>query len=260
MKKSELKALINEVISEVKMELQENGRRFSVTSPIGSNPANAWEQDIIAQSAQDALEKANSNQPDNPAELNNVKEVPLGQLRNRDLAGGKLQTIRQNLKDREKGLENLKNSVQTAIAGIESSINSDIEVIQTTEKSLRESRLMSKLRSIVNEVIGEEMGKTWEADEVQIDLNGKKYFVYANFEWNEKSVDYNFDPRRGHSGQGHDIMGEVPTEVSEIVAYEERTGDQVTDPSILEKLKGKVLAEFSETENGVRNKRNADWM
>ena len=73
----------------------------------------------------------------------------------------------------------------------------------------------SELKSLIKEIIAE-VQTAWDADGYEIVVDGKPYFVNANFIWEEDSVDYRFDPNRGVGGQGQDLIAEVPQTVDEL--------------------------------------------
>lgn len=100
--------------------------------------------------------------------------------------------------------------------------------------------------------------KDWDVDEMHVNVDGKEYFTYANFDWEEKSIGHRHDPRRGYSGQGQDEVGNVPVKVSEIEAFDEND-TPITDPSLLAKISKAVIQKFSESEEGVRGRKWDKW-
>lgn len=118
----------------------------------------------------------------------------------------------------------------------------------------------SELKAIIKEVVTQlNPSKQWDADGYEVEVDGKTYFVNANFEWDVESVDYQFDPRRGQGGQGRDLRAEVPQHVIEIEAFGE--DDQpVTDPNLLKKIEDAVFDEFTNSDSGVRGHNWDKWM
>ena len=114
----------------------------------------------------------------------------------------------------------------------------------------------SELKAIIKEVVTEVMKNSWEAEEYQITLEGQIYFVYANFRWEEESINYRYDPTKEN---GQDLVADIPVEVDEIEAFDV-DGIPVSDPAVLEKLKDSVLDEFVNSDEGVRNKHWGQWM
>lgn len=101
--------------------------------------------------------------------------------------------------------------------------------------------------------------KTWEADGMEISVNGREFFVYANFSWERESVDYRFDPTRGFSGQGQDRIADVAREVSEIEVFGADDSEAVLIAD-LPAEKEAVLTAFRESEHGAKNFSWGRWM
>lgn len=101
--------------------------------------------------------------------------------------------------------------------------------------------------------------KTWEADGWEISVNGKDFFVYANFSWERESVDYRFDPSRGYAGQGQDRIADVAKEVEEIEIY---GADDETPVAIADvpAVKEAVLTAFRDSEHGAKNFSWGAWL
>ena len=118
----------------------------------------------------------------------------------------------------------------------------------------------SELKSLIREVVAQlAPTKQWDADGFDVEVDGKPYHAFANFEWQPESVDYQFDPRRGQGGQGRDLRAEVPQYVSEIEAYDEN--DQpVIDESLLKKIEDAVFDEFINSDYESRNPSWDRWM
>jgi hypothetical protein len=101
--------------------------------------------------------------------------------------------------------------------------------------------------------------KQWEADGFEIVVAGVAYFVNANFNWETDSVDYRFDPSRGYSGQGQDLIAEVPACVEEIEIFGAEETDAVP-VSVRAELSARILEEFASSERGTRSPRWGRWM
>jgi hypothetical protein len=79
----------------------------------------------------------------------------------------------------------------------------------------------------------------WQREELEVD--GKKYDVYCNFERKREAIDYQFDPRQD---RGRDVYAMIPAAVLDIKAYvSDPTGNgaEVTDPNTLNKIKQVAL-------------------
>lgn len=74
-----------------------------------------------------------------------------------------------------------------------------------------------------------------------LEVGGKSYDVYCNFEYNREAIDYQFDPRQD---RGRDVYAMVPTQVTDIKVYEsdpQGNGPEITDPNLLETIKNVAL-------------------
>lgn len=101
--------------------------------------------------------------------------------------------------------------------------------------------------------------KQCDADGWEIEVNGKPFFVNANFSWERQSVDYDIDPRRGYSGQGRDRIADVSGDVEEIEIFgaEEETPVEIADvPAIREA----IATAFRESDHGAKNFSWGSWM
>ena len=143
-----------------------------------------------------------------------------------------------------------------------------LESVDTVQKEVSEDPIINS--PIVNT---QEMGTVvsdavpfnpsdyeWEGE---VALNGVEYYVFANFEYEEGSVDYQFDPRRGHSGQGRDSLADLPFQTTNMKAFVYGPGDkeeEVTDPKILEALSSEVVKLARGNSNYTKFKGHGSWM
>jgi hypothetical protein len=100
---------------------------------------------------------------------------------------------------------------------------------------------------------------TWQADGYEIEVDGVSYYVNANFEWNRQSVDHRHDYSRGYSGQGQDLIADVPVAVEEIEIWGADEFDAVL-VSVKKEIAEKVLDLFANSEQGTRNAEWGRWM
>ncbi len=98
--------------------------------------------------------------------------------------------------------------------------------------------------------------KAWQADELEISVDGKVFFVYANFNWQKKAVDYQFDRA---ANQGRDMFADVPFEVSEIEVHAEMHGDAV-EISLLKDIREITLETYKTAGHGMKNIFWGDWL
>ena len=85
----------------------------------------------------------------------------------------------------------------------------------------------------------------WSREELNV--GGKMYDVYCNFEFERESIDYQFDPRQD---KGRDVYAMVPTTVRDIKVYEsdpQGNGPEVTDPNLLTTI-GNIALEIARDE------------
>ncbi len=101
--------------------------------------------------------------------------------------------------------------------------------------------------------------KQWDADGYEIEIAGKVYFVNANFTWERQSVDHRHDYSRGYSGQGQDLIADVPASVEEIEIWGEDDADAVP-LAVRAELTARVWEEFASSERGTRNATWGAWM
>jgi len=99
----------------------------------------------------------------------------------------------------------------------------------------------------------------WDADCWEISVSGKTFFVSAVFDWERSSVDYSFDPRRGYSGQGRDLVAEIPCDVLAVEIFPENDADTV-EISLVNEIRNKILDLFKNSEAGTKNASWEKWM
>jgi hypothetical protein len=99
----------------------------------------------------------------------------------------------------------------------------------------------------------------WDADDMEIELDGKTYYVNAKFTWGEHAISHRHDPTRGWNGQGQDLRAEIPEAVEEIEAVDD-TDQPVLDQRILSRLGEMALERFRDEEKGKRNPKWGNWV
>lgn len=101
--------------------------------------------------------------------------------------------------------------------------------------------------------------KQWDADGYEIEVGGVCYYVNANFVWERQAVDHRHDYSRGYSGQGQDLLADVPASVEEIEIW----GPEETDAVLIShraEIQARVWEEFASSERGTRNASWGRWM
>jgi hypothetical protein len=79
----------------------------------------------------------------------------------------------------------------------------------------------------------------WSKEELEV--SGKMYDVYCNFDKKEEAIDYQFDPR---TDRGRDVYAMVPFKVLDIKAYvsdPQGNGPEVIDPNLLKTISSVAL-------------------
>lgn len=94
---------------------------------------------------------------------------------------------------------------------------------------------------------------------MEIAIDGKTFFVSANFDWERDAVDYRFDPSRGYSGQGQDLLAEVAFAVLEIEIWGADVSDTIS-LSLVKQISEKTLDLFRNSEDGTRPLGWGAWM
>lgn len=114
---------------------------------------------------------------------------------------------------------------------------------------MKKSELKQLIREVITEVIQSQPQRHWDADEFEVEVNGKRYFVNADFNWQQKAVGHRPMPGDGH---GRDQMAEVPVSIKDIEATDE-DGNGVLDQKMLNDIGEIVIDRFADSEQGMRN-------
>lgn len=102
--------------------------------------------------------------------------------------------------------------------------------------------------------------KQWEADGYEIEINGQSFLVNADFKWERDSVDYQFDPRRGFSGQGRDTLADVAFEVDSLEIFGPVDMGEAVEISLVKTISEKILDIFRNSQKGCKNVGFGAWM
>lgn len=99
----------------------------------------------------------------------------------------------------------------------------------------------------------------WEAQGFEITVDGKMFFVNADFKWDFQAVDHAFDPSRGFAGMGRDLLAEVPVSIVAIEIFGSDDAGESVPLALVKGIREAMLSEVRESDIGKRGERWTKW-